>query len=363
VVVALLAGLLAGCHSVCPKGATLKGSGPPGGTAQWCELEDTDPRSAVPTFGRSPAGGGVIADTTLGITRPAAHGRVIEGPSIEWHPHYTIASYGRYRAEGRASVPHGVFTFWHRDGRRHAQVTYDLGEPVGCAGMWDERGELRTGFVDGDRFRGAPCELEIDEEATEIALHNGFPTRRDLPQVEIDVGTLLAGGELPFASAEIPGASHEPGIRAAVTHPLVEVVAFGFTAHFMPTDGPHGAAGIAPLMTLAAPTPWSRAHLRASAETGIRLYTTRPRVDGLIAEQRTFVPTLYGALTLRLGVTLTRRLELQLGALLAHDVPRTVTRGNIHCVEDGYYCFNHVPTWRTGGTTAGALLQLRVRFY
>lgn len=360
---AVVAGFLAACQSVCPKSATLKGSGPPGGTAQWCELDDTAPRSALPTFGRSPAGGGVMAETTLGITRPTARGRVIEGPSIEWYPHFTIASYGRYRADGRSSVPHGVFTFWHGDGRRHAQVTYDMGEPVGCAGMWDESGELRTGFVEGDRFRGAPCDLTIDAEATEIALHNGFPDRRDLPQVELDVGSLLPGGELPFASTDIPAASYEPGFRAAVAHPLGDVVAFGFTGHFMPTDGYHGAAGIAPILTAAAPTPWSRLHLRASAEVGGRIYTTRPRLEGLLAEQRTYVPTLYGALTLGLGVTLTRGLELQLAGLLAHDVPRQVTRGNIYCAEDGYHCYNHVPTWTTGGTTAGGLLQLRVRFY
>jgi hypothetical protein len=359
----LLAGLLAACHSVCPQGATLKGSGPPGGTAQWCELEDTDLHTALPTFGRNPGGGGVMADSTLGITRPTARGRVIEGPSIEWYPHFSIASYGRYRADGRGSVPHGVFTFWHRDGRRHAQVTYEMGEPVGCAGMWDGNGELRTGFVEGDRFRGAPCDLAIDEEATEIALHNGFPARRDLPQVELGIGTLVPGGELPFASADIPAASLEPGVRASVTHPLGGVVAFGFTGHFMPTDGPHGAAGIAPLLTVGAPTPWPHVHLRASAEIGGRLYTTRPRVDGLLAEQRTFVPTVYGALTVGLGVTMTRRLELQVAGLLARDSPRTVTRGNIHCVEGGYDCFNHVPTWNTGGTTAGMLLELRLRFY
>lgn len=361
-VVVSLCGSLAACASVCPSGAKLRGSGPPGGTAQWCERDDASLRSALPMADRGAVGS--VGTTRLGITSPTAGERAIEGPSIEWYPHLSLASYGRYAADDRGrSTPHGVFTFWNADGRPHAQVTYDMGEPAGCAGMWDEGGELRTGFVKEDRFRAAPCELEIDQEATEIVLHNGFPARRDLPQVELDLGPLVPGGELPFASADIPAAALEPGVRASVTHPIGGVVAFGFTGHFLPTEGSHGAAGIAPLLTVGAPTPWPHVHLRASAEVGGRLYTTRPRVDGLLATRRTFVPTVYGALTLGLGVTMTRRLELQLAGLLARDAPRRVTRGNIHCGEGGYSCFNHVPTWNTGGTTAGMLLQLRLRLY
>lgn len=344
---------LAACHSVCPKGATLRGSPPPTGAAQWCEGSGPAVLSSVPVPGRG-------YQAALGIARPTARSRSIEGPQIEWHPSGSVASYGRFsRGSGDRSVPHGVFTVWHQDGRRHTQVTYEMGRPVGCAGLWDDTGELRTGLVQEDRFRAAPCDLTIDEEATGIAAARGFPSSSGPAVAALDIGTLLSPADYPFASEELPPVSFDHNVRLGFTYPLGPV-AIGLAAQWWSTEDRRRALSVAPLVAWSAPTPLSRLRLLASAELGARRYSTRARIGPRSATEWDHVPSLYGALTGGLALQLSRTFSLQLSGMLTHDLEREVTVTSLYCAYD---CVEAEMVWNVGGSLFGALVQAQVQIH
>ena len=300
------------------------------------------------------------------MDHPTARGNVLDGPATEWFPDGTIKSHGRFAMRDGRSVPDGVWTFWYPSGERKIQGRYVAGVPIGCFGVWDNAGALRTVVpVDGG-FVSSDCTIAIDREASKLAATYGGPEYVGPPDTslggEVFSAALQVGmspDSLPITADEMT--QYEASIQQDLRVQLRRRVGWakvGANAGVTMTDQPSNwgvsAGGLA---SVSIPTGIDWIDVELSAELGAHLYAWVPRAGDARAVTHEHLTVAYGDAQAAVGVRLTDNLALYTVVNAKRDLARTAIRTNRWCSD--FTCRDVNDTWHVGGTQLGAALQLR----
>lgn len=345
------------CSQTCPPGTTLVGGPPPKALSQFCSGSHT-------TIAHLRAGGNY--EDVLGIAFPTARGDVVDGPATEWYPDGTIKSHGGFTiVEGR-SVPDGVWTFWYPSGERKIQGRYADGVPVGCFGVWDAAGAVRTFVPVEGTFKSSGCTIVLDRNASQLAARYGGPAYDEPADTSlggetfsaaIEVGT--SPNDLPLSADELtqPDVPIQQDLRVSLRR-RVSWLKVGAVAGVTITDRRDDwRASLGGLASVSIPTGVDRIDVELSTEVGSRLYSALPRMNefNAIHSERFFVP--YGGAQAAFGVRLTDELGLYTVLHAEADISRTTERSSKWCGT--FACGTSDATWHVGGTALAAALQLR----
>lgn len=348
---------LVGCSQTCPPGTTLVGGPPPKALSQFCSGS-----SSTITHLRT----GRSYEDVLGIARPTARGDVVDGPATEWYADGTIKSHGAFSIIEGQSVPDGVWTFWYASGERKIQGRYADGVPVGCFGVWDTAGAVRT-FVSVDgAFQPSDCAIFVDKEASRLAARYGGPAFEGADDASL-------GGEVFSAAVEI-GASPDslPITADELTQPDVPIkqdlrVSLRRRVNWLKVGGVAGVtitdrredwrASFGGLASVSIPTGIDRIDIELSTEVGARMYSALPRMDDARAVNPEQFFLAYGGAQAAFGVRVTDNLGLYTVLHAESDLARTTTRSSKWCGT--FSCGSSDATWQVGGTQLAAALQLR----
>ena len=347
------------CHKSCPRGARLQGSPPPLGNAQWCERSEPVAQN-LPVPGRT-------YESTLGIRRPMARGRLLDGASTEWYASGQVKSHGRFAlTPAKRSEPHGVWTFWYESGQRESQVRYHMGRPVGCAAYWERDGRVQTYAPSGDTFRTSRCGLVVDRAATKLAArhHGGARSGPDVVKFAVALGALLSPSRLAIDADGLthPDESIRENLRVEVRR-RVGPVGLGLAGGARATSsGDSWSAHLGGIGSLAIPSSIDWLDLELSVEAGGRVYSSMPRLGRVTAPRERFaVP--YAGGQAGVGLHLSGNVRIYASFQLERDLTRSVDRDyrfcGSECATCPVECLMAPATWRIGGTTYGALISLR----
>ncbi len=356
-------GDLVACHRTCPAGATLHGSPPPAGFAQWCERGGRRLEN-LPVPGRT-------FNATLGIPEPTASSGLLDGPMTEWHANGRVKSHGKFVVQNGKSVPHGIWSFWYPSGKRLSVGRYHYGDPVACFAGWDADGEMTTYLPTGDRLRKAKCRAEIDPEASQLAesyASGSTPASSADPNVSpvfvLGLGSMLSRSTLGIHADGLAPVAAE--LRASYWVSLRRnfgrlSLALGHGYWWTNNDATSNlVVALLPGFKAFRSGPFT---LELSAELGTRVYGVRPLELYGTGEygqdaDRAHLWTLYGGLHLGFGFTVTRYLSVHASAFWRHDLPREIRRS--HSFGFGTTSRTYEVDWELDSQVVGALLELRI---
>lgn len=341
-----------GCGASCPPNATLHGGQPPSARAQWCE------RDGVKVTEPAPA----ATNEVLGVYRPTSRGRALDGAYIDWHASGNLRSHGNFTLRGNRALANGVWTFYRADGTPAVTGRYVFGVPVGCFAVWVDGGERLTFEARGGELVKHKCAppRSADAEAIAERYRRDKSGKLTAEQFSFGVGFLATPNSVPATSPDLmqPESTARYNARIELRR-AINRFKVGLSASVIGTDLVRTWSSSAALLGGLSLVPrWRPFDVEVSAELGVKLYSSLPRIDEdrVGTTERFFTP--YGGLQLAAGYRFAQYASVYLAVLAQHDLTYREERFSRYC--DPLTCVDIPATWNIGGGFVAGMLQLRL---